>query len=295
MGRLRIIILIGSGILGSGLAHTQMRAGQPPTLSPPAAPALQVPDAVGPFRSQYRAAGSPRIVLFWNVSFDDTTESPRADVTVRGAEVYPFVSKGDGNELLALGVRAHASGYLDPAKRGSGSLSESDLAQLDSAFRNELLAANVRILDRATTIRFMEAQRDRTGVDPKLIEADAVLGRADILLQVLLVPDADSPLDTGFNVSAVRVKTGAEIASLYTLALPNLSAAPGHYIATDSGFVWEQPPTPTPDAGEIGIKLADEVMEKLGPMLITRQQARTRRAGSTNPKRAGTNKRGGSP
>lgn len=284
MGRLRIILLIGSGILGSGLAHAQMRAGQPPTLSPPAAPAAQAPDVVGPFRAPYEAAGSPRIVLFWNVSFDDTTESPREDVTVRGAEVYPFVSEDGDNGLRALGVRAHASGYLDPAKRGSGSLSERDLAQIDTAFRNELLAANVRILDRATTIRFMEAQHDRPGVDPKLIEADAVLGKADILLQVLLVRDADSPLDTGFNVSALRVKTGAEIASLYTLALPSLSAAPGHYVATDSGFQWEQPRTPTPDAGEIGSKLADEVMEKLGPMLITHEQARTGRAGSANPK-----------
>lgn len=269
MGRLQFILLFGSGILGTGLAHAQMRAGQPPTLSPPAAPAVQMPDVLGPFRTQYQAAGSPRIVLFWNVSFDDTTESPRADVTVREAEVYPFVSEDGESGLRALGMRAHASGYLDPAKRGSGSLSERDLAQIDSAFRNELLSANVRLLDRATTIRFMEAQHDRTSIDPKLIEADAVLGKADILLQVLLVPDADSPLDTGFNVSALRVKTGAEIASLYTRALPNLSAAPGHYVATDSGFVWDQPPMPTPDAGEIGIKLADEVMEKLGPMLIT--------------------------
>lgn len=284
MGRLPTVLLIGSGVVVVGLAQAQMRPGQPPTLSPPEAPPVQAPDVVGPFRTQYQAAGSPRIVLFWNVSFDDTTESPRADVTVRGAEVYPFVSEDGDRRLRALGMRAHASGYLDPAKRGSGSLSERDLAQIDSAFRNELLAASVRILDRATTIRFMEAQHDRTGVDPKLIEADAVLGKADILLQVLLVPDADSPLDTGFNVSALRVKTGAEIASLYTRALPNLSAAPGHYVATESGFLWEQPPAPTPDAGEIGIKLADEAMEKLGPMLITREQARTGRAESTNPK-----------
>src|SRR6185437_5759642 len=145
-------------------------------------------------------------------------------------------------------------------------------------FRNELLVANVRILDRATNIRFMEARHDRTGVDPKLIEADAVLGKADILLQVLLVPDTDSPLDTGFQVSALRVRTGAEIASLYTLALPNLSAAPGQYVATDSGFVWEQTPAPTPDASDIGIKLADEVMEKLGPVLIAREHTRTTRA-----------------
>lgn len=284
MGRLRSILIIGSGVVLVGLAHAQMRPGQPPTLSPPQARPVQARDVVGPFRTQYHAAGSPRIVLFWNVSFDDTTESPKADVTLRAAEVYPFVSKDGDNGLRALGLRAHTSGYLDPAKRGSGSLSETDLAQIDSAFRNELLAANVLLLDRATTVRFMEAQRDRTGVDPKVIEADAVLGKADILLQVLLIPDANSPLDTGFSVSALRIKTGAEIAGLYTLALPRLSAAPGHYVATDSGFVWEQPPTPTPDAGEIGIKLAHEVMEKLGPKLITREHPATGRAESTNPK-----------
>lgn len=107
---------------------------------------------------------------------------------------------------------------------------------------------------------------------------------------MLLIPDANSPLDTGFGVSALRVKTGAEIAALYTLALPSLSAAPGRYVATDGGFVWEQPPTPTPDAGEIGIKLADEVMEKLGPTLSTRDQARTGRAESTSPKQAASDK-----
>lgn len=271
MGRLRTIFLIGCGCgaFACGMARAQMRAGQPPTLNPPAAAPVQAPNVVGPFRAQYQAAGSPRIVLFWNVSFDDTTESPRADVTVRGAEVYPFVSEEGDTGLQALSARVHASGYLNPAKRGQGALSDRDLAELDSAFRDELLAANVSLLDRATTIRFMEAERDRTGVDPKLIETDAVLGKAEVLLQVLLVRDDDSPLGTGFKVSVARVSSGVDIASLYTTALPNLPPPPGRYVATDSGFVWQQEYPPIPDAQQIGTELADRVMEKLGPLLAT--------------------------
>lgn len=256
-------------MLALGTAYGQMRPGQPRTISPSPPPLHQTQDVVGPFRVQYRAAGSPRVVLFWNVAFDPATETPRSDVTVRDAEVYPFVTDDGEVGLREFGMSMHANGHFDPARGGRGALSASDLAALDSAFRNQLIAANVRLLDRASTIRFMQAQHDRAAVDPKLIEADAVLGRADILLQVLLVRDESSPLGTGFKVSAIRVMDGEEIASLYTIAVSTLPGLPGHYVATDSGFRWQQPPLPIPDASEIGTTLADYVMKNLIPVLAS--------------------------
>lgn len=267
MGRTRNLLLGGGLLVTLGTAGAQMRPGQPPTLSPQTPPAVQGQDVLEPFSVRYRAAGSPRIVLFWNVSFDAATRTPKVHVSVQSAEIAPVQTGNGATAVAGIGVRARTSGYLDPTGHGFDTLSAPTLAQLDSAFRNELLAARVRLLDRAATIRFMQAQRDRTGVDPKLIETDAVLGKADILLQVLLVRDAASPLDAGFKVSAIRVRTGAEIASLYTLALPDLPAPQGRYVATDRGFVWRQPPRPTPDAAQIGAELANEVMEELAPGL----------------------------
>ena len=270
MSKVRMLILSLCIGCAADTAGGQMRPDQPPTLSPPTPRAVQTQDVIGPFRMQYRVAGQPRVVLFWNVPFDATTQSAKAKIGVRQMEIFPF-SAGNGKDgIRGLSVRADTSGYLDPAARGGSTMSAPNLAALDSAFRARLLAAQVRLIDRASTIRFMEAQHDRTGVDPKLIEADAVLGKADILLQVLLEPDEASPLRTGFKVSAIRVKDGAEIASLYTLALPDLPVMPGHYVATDSGFQWQQPRPPVPDAAEIGTALANSVMRELTPVLATR-------------------------
>lgn len=209
-------------------AYGQMRPNHPAVLAPPTRTSTRSPGIMRAFHSAYEAAGAPRIMLFWNTSFGNSSGSARPK---------------------------------------SDTLSARTVAELDAAFRRRLLHAGVRLYGRAANVRFTEARRDRAGVDPRLVEADAVLHKADILLQILLVPDRTAPLGSGFQISAVNVKTGAEVLSLYTRAQPKVHPPAGRYVATNGGFVWRQPPAQAPTVRQVAIELAKEILRSLGPTL----------------------------
>jgi hypothetical protein len=261
-------------VWGAGTPHmlvAQMRPDQPPTYAPAAPSLVPSEDVVGAFRSKYQAVGEPRFILFWNVSFDDATQSVQEEV-----EVTREIPAGQPQRQEDSSVRDDASGpgqlhsrttrIANPAKYHVG-LNARDAAQLEAVFREALRSAGVHLLDRATSIRMTAAQRDRHGEDPKLIETDAVLDKADVLLEIVLVQDFNSPLGRGFKVSATNVKAGTEMASIYTLAQPKLVLSRGHYVATDDGFVWQEPSIRVPTAAEVGATLADDVMRALGVAL----------------------------
>jgi len=70
-------------------------------------------EALRQFEAQYRAAHSPRILLFWNVSFDDETHSTEAAVEVTETTLP---EKG-GNSDTPAQVHASFNTALDPAKQ----------------------------------------------------------------------------------------------------------------------------------------------------------------------------------
>lgn len=268
--RVRHALGVGASLLICAPGHAQLRSEQPPTLTPQAPLAAPAPQVMGPFRAAYRAAGEPRVLLFWNVAFDDETEAPQQSVDVVRTEhdhyrsAYEPYATGDGGRGAGdRFVHTHTTRALGSAKPGSVPLGPRELAELETAFRNELGVAAIRLVDRDKAVRFTQAERDRTGVDPRLIETDAVRGEADILLEVLLVRDDASPLGTGFKVEMTDVKAGSELASLYTDALPTLPVPSGRYVATDQGFVWQQPPPPAPAPAQVGTALADKIMQSL--------------------------------
>jgi hypothetical protein len=261
-------------------SEAQWRVAEPRVVTLPA-PSVPAPrDVVGPFRASYEAAGRPRIVLFWNVAFDDETETVRQaiettnrDGTQRTNSLHKQTSGPAGaaqliedqtdNREKVERVTTHRE--IDPAKQSS-LLSDRNSAQLESTLRQQLQNAGVRLLDRAASIRLTEAEKDRAGVDPKLIETDAVMDRAELLLEIIMVKDADAPLGAAFKVAVTELKSGEQIASLYTLARPELPPPPGRYVVTNTGFEWRQPPVQV-GIPEIGVELSRELMQALGQHL----------------------------
>jgi hypothetical protein len=92
------------------------------------------------------------------------------------------------------------------------------------------------------------------------------MGRAELLLEIIMVKDANAPLGAAFKVVVTELKSGEEIASLYTLARPELFPPPGRYVVTDTGFEWRQPGVQV-GVADIGVALSREVMQALGQHL----------------------------
>jgi hypothetical protein len=106
----------------------------------------------------------------------------------------------------------------------------------------------------------------RSGEDPKLIETDAIIGKADFLLEILMVPDRGAPLGVGFKVTVTNVKSGAEVVSLYTDAIPQMQQQPSHYVITESGFEKRQPRAQA-SVADVGVALARQAMQSMGPRI----------------------------
>jgi hypothetical protein len=259
----------GPGILAWMLALPLAAAAQapPPAAPPPHAAEDAVPldasDVTMLFKGWYLAAGSPRVLLFWNVSFDDETQSTQATLDIRQHDI-PSPHLGD--DLPSRGpaeVHTQVTRTVDRAK-DHPRLGARTGAVLEAAFRQRLHEVGVRLLDRSMVLRLTAAARDREGVDAKLIEADAVKGSADLLLEIVMQTDLESPLGRGFKIVATNVDSAEELTSLYTLAQPPPPPTrKGRYIATDEGFKWEPPAPWVPPADEVGVMLADEVMRAL--------------------------------
>jgi hypothetical protein len=102
-----------------------------------------------------------------------------------------------------------------------------------------------------------------------LIEADAVLGKSDVLLEVVMLFDERAPLGAGFKVTATDVKTGASLVTFYTPAMPHLAPPASYYEATSSEFERRQPQIAL-SVPNIGAALARDLMQALGPRLAAR-------------------------
>jgi hypothetical protein len=269
--------------LGGGHVVAQYRADEPEVTSSPVAQPRAVPHNLEEFRADYRRAGKPRIALFWNVAFDDATQTERQNVD-RTRTTRSEASTGLDKETSGLAgastlrenhqdgrddvERITGSRIVDPAK-GPMPLSTVYAVELETAFRRQLQSVDVELVSRNFNIRVVKAERDRAGIDPKLIEADAVTGRSDWLLEILLVCDQRAPLGVGFKVSITDVKSGSELLSMYTAARPQLVTLPSYYVATGSGFELRHP-TRQPSVSDIGVSLAREIMESVRPVLAAK-------------------------
>lgn len=279
--RFRIGLSCTIAIAVSSAALAQWREDGPAVLTSPSPPAEERPFDTDLFMQRYKAAGSPQMVLFWNISFDDqlqskneqletssksgTSERNSFDRTTSGIAGRVTRSSSDGSSTETI-TQLKSNRISDSAKRSS-SLSESSQAQIQTAFAETLRSAGVLLQDRAALMRVTHIEKTNNTVDAKEIEAEAVVGKSNLLVEVLLIPDASAPIGSAFKLAVKDLKKGTEIVSFYTRAIPKAAPVQGGYVATDRGFEWQQPIADEPTFSEIGTKLALETIEKLSRSL----------------------------
>lgn len=263
-----------------------LRPDQPQVLTtPPPREHPSAPDFAGEFSQRYQRAGAPRLMLLWNLELSARAGQEwvlRDNEQVAGTRnlnsLTQTTSGPDGSSNLIEGAgqtksqrqREMTIGQREDAKRAS-MLSERNAAQLLRSFEARMRDGGARLVDYALAVRGAAVGKDGTAgttdVNTRTLEAAAVRNGAEMLLQVLLVPDDKTSLGYGFDISVREVTTGIVVFSFYTRAVPPSPPTRTAYVATNKGF--EQRTVTLGHVGivDVGATLADELMSQLGPAL----------------------------
>jgi hypothetical protein len=271
-------IAIISMLLTPCVASAQWRPRQPDVVEPRPRAIYERPDYAGAFERDYDAAGRPALMLFWNIAFDDNTEMHSEDREItneRSASDYSSfeevtageagsakLTEGDENASAST-AKIRTRHLSDPSKRATN-LSERNTAELETAFLQTMRSGGVNFVDRGTAIRISSLQR--AGADRKIVETEALVSSAAMILEILMIPDDSAPIGWSFRVAVRTTNTSTEILSFFTSAAPVLPPIQGRYVATDRGYEWLQPQRGA-TTSDVGIQLANELMMKLGPLL----------------------------
>jgi len=196
---------------------------------------------VGPdFPAAYRAAGRPRIVVFWNRQLSDNAAS-EYDVVTRGSSEHSGAAVAGRNwagahnssdVTVATGVHRSQEGKRD------STLGERSDWKVETVFTSDLVHAGVALVDRDTIVRVTGRDIADLFANQQANEIKALLGHADIILEVLQT-SGRGPLGTAFKVSAKDIRTGRILAQFVTEAAP--PERPARWVPGPSGFVRETP------------------------------------------------------
>ncbi len=253
-------------------AQSSAAVGAPRVLAAPRMPVdTSARDAAESFRAANQGLKRPRMAIFWNRALSDRLQTTREDfVRTRDRALSDETRESDssagpaGNATFSQEsssstreeeVTRGTHVTKDPSRRGLG---ETNDWPLRSAFQARLLEAGARIVDRNLAMRATHAATG--GADDQEVEIGSLLDKADILLEILMTQDEESPTGLSFLVTAKRVKDGVQLASLSTQALRR-SNGPPRYVATSNGYRRAPPAPMTLD--ETGEVLATETLQAL--------------------------------
>lgn len=289
----RHIVIIGfvlSAGMGATAAHAQYRDGQPAvagdgqlpyrndvpqTLAPPpeaADPALAVRAR---FRSAYTRAKSPRIVVFWNREFTDEIGTKYDNVALinsrtdqssstRGAVASGYgmtVSGVDSASVSETSTTIRSGTDRATDNRRGSAYSEAIDFDIESAFNATLNGAGTRLVDRTSIMRTTGYAKNAGATsNVQGVETAAILGKADIVLEVVQLDDPRKPDGVSYRVIGRNVRSGKVLVTLSTGARPPARRM-GYVAGADGGFVRATAPEPGPS--DIGRQLAIETMAAL--------------------------------
>ena len=204
------------------------------------------------FSQRYAQQGKPGIAILWNRRFADVFSQWQADsrqsseVSMSGRPISN--NSGDKNEEdeedskedqdidCSWYLSSNSSGDCnytrrtysekriqdDPEKNDIKHSSPLEEFKFNAGYAQTFLSAGAKVIDRATIMRLVErsqqaASGSSSAPDYYRIEADALIGHADYLAEVLLAgPDYEGSGRDTYNVSIKDVKTGQILAMLHT-------------------------------------------------------------------------------
>ncbi|WP_020399424.1 hypothetical protein [Kordiimonas gwangyangensis] len=245
-------------------AAQEMRQGVPAVLTPREVEPLPDPTpAINAFREENKRVKRPRFVVFWNRDLSDEVVTYYIDYQARGLEVRtPEVTR---ERTTTTNMHTHYNGQLhgerevrDTVRGNPGSVSaqaydysgtvrlNKDQARknleeilnwkVQGGFKNLMIKGGARLIDRDMINRVEGAgAQSNEQVNTHAIEINAMLGKADYMIEVLLAPSAESESGLAFQVNVVQIETGETITSMYSDAMPPTREVK-QYEATRNGF-----------------------------------------------------------
>jgi len=260
-------LILAVALGGTAPAAAQYRSGTPEVLTPAPEPGSPMMAAARHFRTAYARHGSPRIILFWNRVLSDEVQSQYADRVSAVSTSRAGAVEGP----VGYGAYAAAAGRVDTfdaaatrerVREGQrDSMAESADWKVENAFNRAFIDNGARFVDRAVAMR-VTAHGRKLGAAPNVqdIETGALVGKADLMMEVLQTPDPDSPVGYSFRAQVKDVRSGRILVNAVSNG-SDIAHGPGPMVATSHGFVRSAPAAVTLE--DVGEALAADVMGAL--------------------------------
>jgi len=196
------------------------------------------------FVQAYQKAGSPRVLLLWHRSVSDQFADEQ-QLTHTSVSVGALARDNHAQQVVLSwkGQPPQPVSLLAPARA----------AEYETGLLQPLLAAGVRLVDRNMAIRMTAlkvsgaasapAAVPGASLEAPMIEAQAFAELADQVLQVQLLPDAQSSTGWRARLTLIEVRSGALVAdSLRSAAAPREAGAVARVnepVQADGERVWQ--------------------------------------------------------
>ncbi|MES2496826.1 MAG: hypothetical protein V4618_11970 [Pseudomonadota bacterium] len=265
-GAMTIAVLLGA----TGAVAQQYRDNMPEVLAaPPRAGGAAQNNAVtaSAFRAAYARKKSPRMVIFWNRQLTDSLSTSYEEwsrYTLTDGRMADKTLYDDGSTTVAgRAVESELrSGRTATAADGgrSGGLAERADWKAAQGFNRTMLSGGALLIDRTLIMRATALGKGIDRSDAQSVEMSALVGKADLLVEVLQTPDDSAPSGYTFRVDVKDIRSGTLLATVVTQGVPS-RGGPGRWVAGPNGYQRERPLPPTVD--QVGARVATEVMQAL--------------------------------
>lgn len=225
----------------------QYREGTPEVIAPPPARFDSTTSDLARARAAYNAAGSPRVVVFWNRELSDRVANDYDEVLIESGTMQTGIATGvSRNRRYAAGSKV--SNFETVSRQGrreveddrrDGVLSEKEEWQFLQAFENRLRAIGLVMVSREVAMRKLAAEAGGSS-DKQSMEMQGIADFSDVMLTVLQTPDPAAPVGVLFRVTATRLSDGVVIASV-TGGGERKQTGPGRFVAGADGFERARP------------------------------------------------------
>lgn len=221
------------------------------------------PNIISRFRRVYAEQGKPRIAFYLNRELSDNVRewSGKAQVEIGNWESCGWFgciedSKNEG--------RVKIKGTIEKSA-GRKSPNEAWVWDFESAFLDSFLAAQAKMVDRATIIRLIDASNKEFDRELPLdkenrTEMGGLLEYTDIIFEVLVTRVPGSNFGYEFKATAKEIRTGMILAIVSSTRWGGGIASNSQAVAVADGYEMN---SNLPPVSKVSRKLALELMNKL--------------------------------
>lgn len=224
---------------------------------------VDVDKVVRDFAAAYAAQESPRVMVFFNrelsAEVQEWVASERIAIEGQSREV-----KGGERTDRAGGVaisRQYANS--DGGRVGPG---ERWMWEFEQAIADMLLDARVNLIDRAVVMRRQAASGDEmlgnAQTSARTLEMQALDQYSDLLMELWVVRNTESPVGYEFRAQVKDLKTGRLITTVTTFG-EGVGEPRRVYAATSTGYqAYEELPTVEDAAQALGVDLMESLTKR---------------------------------